>query len=81
MSLREFIEEKSWALNYRERRQRRQEWVDAVARLMAQLRGWLKEADPDGLLDVVPLPIDKIEQGMGRYQTQGLRIDLADSSV
>lgn len=50
------------------------EWRAAVERLFSQMRGWLKEADPDGFIEIKEGPEDVTESGLGRYRVP--RLDL-----
>lgn len=80
-TLREFLEEKARQPEQEQRRLRREEWVSAVERLVGQFQDWLKESDPKGVLEIVPLTLEKIEQGLGGYQVPGLTIQLEESVV
>src|SRR5258708_3711346 len=79
--LREFLEKKAGEMSQDERRKRREDWLAAVGRLVAQLRAWLREADEKSLLEIAPLDVEKLEQGLGAYKAEGLRITLGDSAV
>lgn len=50
------------------------EWQTAVGRLFAQLREWLKESDPDGVIDIEESSQEITEPGLGRYRVP--RLDL-----
>ena len=80
-TLRELLKEKAHESNQRERREKRDEWVAAVKRLIGQFREWLREADPEQVLDVMTLDIEKLEQGLGTYHVPGLEISLDDTTV
>src|SRR5579885_289108 len=75
-SFRDFLEEKAREGNEVTRRQQRQEWVDAVNRLVSQLSQWLTEADPKGVLEVERVEFRKAEEEIGSYQVPGLDIRL-----
>src|SRR3954467_291894 len=81
MTFREFLQKKAGEQRDIQRRQRREEWVAAVGQLMDQLRAWLAESDPDHLLDVVPLEVEKVEPGLGFYQVPSLKVGVGDASV
>jgi hypothetical protein len=81
MTFREFLEKKAQGQRQSERRERRDEWVAAVGRLIAQLRAWLTESDPDRLLDVVPLEVEKAEPDLGTYTVPSLKIGVGDVAV
>src|SRR6266536_5609920 len=59
----------------------RKEWLAALGRLMEQLRQWLAEADPDGVLEVVPREYELIEARLGRYLAPGLVLRLGARQV
>jgi hypothetical protein len=81
-SFREFLAEKAREDgSVAERKNRRNEWVAAVNRLLDQFRRWLKEADANDLLEVYPLDFDKLEKGLGPYHVSGLKIGLGDAAV
>jgi hypothetical protein len=80
-SLREFLEQQAQNQDQRERFRRRQEWTTAVSRLIHQLRLWLQEADPNGVLTILPEEAELAEEGLGVYKVPGLHIRLDDRSV
>jgi hypothetical protein len=82
MTLREFLLNNApRAEQEKRRRQRREEWIAAVDRLLAQLRAWLTDAGTAELLDLEPLDFEKREQGLGTYHIQGLAIHFGESTV
>lgn len=81
MTFREFLEKQAEQRHHKERRQRREEWIAAVCRLIDQLCAWLAESDPDKVLAVVPMEIEAIEPGVGTYRVPSLKISLADAAV
>jgi hypothetical protein len=80
-SFQEFLHKKAEEQHQGLRRDRRDEWILAVKRLNEQISEWLREADPEKLLDVMPLVFDKAETGLGPYKVPGLKIGLGDLSV
>jgi hypothetical protein len=50
------------------------EWRDAIERLFAQLRTWLKESDPEGLITIEESQQEVTEPGLGRYQVSRLNL-------
>jgi hypothetical protein len=50
------------------------EWVGAINELMAQLRGWLADAEREGLFKIIPEAIDREEHLLGHYRTQALKL-------
>jgi hypothetical protein len=80
-TLREFLEEKARIPGQEERRQRREEWVACVQRIMQQFSDWLAEADTLGVLEIVPLDLERIEQGLGNYRVPGWSIQFEDTVI
>lgn len=62
-------------------RARRKEWVEAVERLISQIRDWLRESDPDGVLEVRRRVFDRAEPGLGRYEVPGLEIGVGEATA
>src|SRR5262249_7175153 len=77
----EFLEKLARQQHHKERQERREEWIAAIGRLLGTLRAWLAESDPNGLLDVVPLEIERAEPALGVYRVPSLKIGLGDVSV
>src|SRR5262245_25704524 len=50
------------------------EWRSAVEGLFGDIRNWLAESDPDGVIEIVPLKHQVNEPGLGRYTVP--RLDL-----
>jgi hypothetical protein len=50
------------------------EWRAAIERLFAQLHGWLRESDPEGIIEIKEGETEITEQGLGRYRVP--RLDL-----
>ena len=80
MTLREFLAKNAPDDEIRRRRDR-QEWIDAVDRLLKQLRDWVTDADASGVLELEPLQFEKREQGLGAYHIGGLGINFGERSV
>jgi hypothetical protein len=80
-SLRDFLKEKAREQSQRERLVRRQEWVNAVSRLIDQCEAWLLEADPERVLQIVRLEFDKVEAGLGNYTVPGLKVSLDETKI
>ncbi|HKI36992.1 MAG TPA: hypothetical protein VKA46_34385 [Gemmataceae bacterium] len=81
MTFREFLEKQARRQNHKDRRERRDEWVAAVGRLVERLRAWLAESDPEKVLDVVPIEIERAEPDLGTYRVPSLKISLSDAAV
>ena len=77
----EFLAELDQRQRGPERRQRRQEWIEAVGRLLNQIRAWLAEADPNRLLDIVPIEVQRVEPSLGIYTVPALRIGVGEAAV
>lgn len=81
MTFQEFLKKKGPQAHARERRERRDEWIQAVRQLCDQMIMWLEESDPGRILDVIPIEVQVVEPSLGVYRTAGLKISLGDSSV
>jgi hypothetical protein len=81
MTFQEFLRKKTEELQQDTQRQRKNEWVASVERLMDTIRGWLHEADPEGMLYVNVERLEKGERGLGRYMVPSLRIELGENVV
>jgi hypothetical protein len=51
-----------------------EEWRSAVERLFAQIREWLKESDPGGVIEIEESQEDVREPGLGRYRVPRLNL-------
>jgi hypothetical protein len=58
----------------------RDEWLEQLDDLMADIRGWLKPAAKEGL-KVNSMPVEITEQGLGTYTAPGLLIEFEASRV
>ena len=54
LSFRDFLKAKGDELGVRDRHRRRGEWLGAIHRLLDQIRDWLRESDPEDVLDIEP---------------------------
>jgi hypothetical protein len=43
------------------------DWRMAIQRLFDQMRAWLRESDPDGIIKIEMRPHELAEEGLGRY--------------
>lgn len=50
------------------------EWTESLRQLYAQIRGWLQESDPDGILSVKDGVWEVNEEGLGKYSVPCLDI-------
>jgi hypothetical protein len=51
-----------------------EDWREAVQRLFAQIRAWLAESDPEGIIQIKEAKRDVTEPSLGRYEIP--RLDL-----
>jgi hypothetical protein len=50
------------------------DWRAAIQQLFAQLRAWLKESDPEGVIEIEESHEDITEKGLGRYRVPRLNL-------
>lgn len=79
--LREFLREAAANSKAQARFERRQEWLTTVERFMAQVKDWLREADPDGVLTVYSWKEQRGEEQTGNYEVEVLRLCLLENEV
>jgi hypothetical protein len=60
---------------------RRDEWIAALRRLVDQIVSWLKEDDPEGVLEIGRYEISLSEMSLGAYQAPYLEISLGESEA
>lgn len=77
----EFLKGLAGQENAAEVRARRKEWVEAVERLIDRLEGWLRELDPDGVMEVYRQVVERHEPGLGTYDAHGLWIEVGKVTV
>jgi hypothetical protein len=58
-----------------------QEWRTAIEHLFAQIRGWLAESDPDGIIQIKEGEKELNEQGLGRYRVPRLDLRVFDKWI
>lgn len=77
-SLTEFLKERAQKerAEHGDRKQIREDWVRAVDRLTNQIEQWLRNADPDQVLEIEPHGVERREELTGYYLVQGLRVRL-----
>ncbi|WP_165073881.1 hypothetical protein [Paludisphaera rhizosphaerae] len=80
-SLKDYLLSKADEYGVRDRNARRKEWLEAVGGLLDQIRGWMGEADPEGLLDVIPYQVSRSERGYGTYDAPALQIRFGPAEV
>lgn len=60
---------------------KRQAWFDAVNELLRQLESWLREADAEKVLVLIPTTVVLAEPTLGRYEVPGLIVRLHNQEV
>jgi hypothetical protein len=80
-SFSEFLRKKGEEYHVRDRHERRSEWIGAINRLFDQIRGWLRESDPEGLLDIVPYEVSRTEPILGTYDAPALKFQLGPAEA
>jgi hypothetical protein len=81
LSFREFLRAKAEELGIRDRHRRRNEWLGALHRLADQLQDWLRQSDPEGLLDIEPYEVARSEHKLGNYNAPALKIRFGPRGV
>jgi hypothetical protein len=77
----EFLRQKVEGSGWKDRKRLRSEWLDALDRLLGQIRGWLGESDPEGVLELVPYEVERVEERLGVYDAPALQIRLNTESA
>ncbi len=72
----EFLRQKLEGSDWRDRKKLRSEWLGALNRLLDQIRGWLGESDPEGVLEFVTYEVERVEGRLGVYDAPALKIRL-----
>ncbi len=82
-TLQEFLKQRAEHLSasFPEKVKIQNDWIQAVDRLLNQIKQWLKDADPQAILDVFEESVDRRESGVGVYQVHSLRIRLEAQEV
>ncbi len=80
-SFQKFLREKTKGSDLGNRNRSRMEWLGALNRLFAQVQEWLRQSDPDDLLEVVPYEVERVEERLGIYNAPALKIRLGTDSV
>src|SRR5271170_4929071 len=80
-SFQEFLRQKIEGSDWKDRSQRRCEWLNALNRLLDQIRESLREADPEGLLETVPYEVQRVEERLGVYDSPALKMRIGTDSV
>ena len=75
-SFQEFLRQKAEGSSWKDRGRNRQEWLDALKRLFDQIRAWIREVDPEGLLELVRYEVQRVEDRLGVYDAPAVKIRL-----
>ena len=78
-SFQEFLRQKVDISALKDRNRSRGEWLGAINRLLDQVRDWLREADPDDLLEIVPYEVERVEKRLGIYDAPARRFAWAST--
>jgi hypothetical protein len=81
LSFREFLKTKADETGLKDRHRRRVEWLEAIRRLLDQIRDWLREFDPERVLDIEPYEVSRTEHDLGTYDAPALKIRLGAGEV
>ncbi len=65
----------------KQRETRRAEWVGAVERLLRQIEGWVRDADPKNLLHVERVLQEHRDAGLGYYRAPALLVRFGPTKV
>jgi hypothetical protein len=77
----EFLRRKAETSDWKDRSRRRGEWLDAVHHLFDRIQNDLRDADREGLLEVVPYEVERVEDRLGVYDAPALKIRLGTDAV
>jgi hypothetical protein len=80
-SFQEFLHQKIEGTDWKDRSRRRVEWLNALERLLDQIQEFLREADPEGLLETVPYEVQRVESRLGVYDAPALKVRIGTDSV
>lgn len=77
----EFLRQKAEGTSSRDRIRHRDEWLGALNRLFDLIRNFLRQADPDDLLEIVPYEVQRVENRLGVYDAPAMKIRLGTDAV
>src|SRR5947209_19782173 len=77
----EFLRQRSEGSDLKERARRRREWLGALKSLLDTVRDWLREAEQDDLLELVPYEVERVEGRLGVYDAPALKIRSGTDSI
>lgn len=81
--LSKFLSEKGkeWRDSRAERDAELRDWTDAVKRLIERIKGWVRDADSLGVLEVIDRTVEKNEARLGHYTIPAITIRLGAAWV
>ena len=80
-SFQEFLRQKVEGSDWKDRKGLRTEWLEALNRLLDQIRDWLRESDPEGVIEIVTYEVQRVEDRLGVYDAPALKIRLNTDSA
>ena len=80
-SFQEFLREKAMLSGTKERYRNIAEWVGSLTRLVEQIHEWLRDADKDGFLEIIPYEVQRLEARLGIYDAPALKIRLGADAI
>jgi hypothetical protein len=75
-SFQEFLRQKLEGSNWKDRKGLRTEWLGALNRLLDQIRDWIRESDPEGVIEIVAYEVVRAEERLGVYDAPAFKIRL-----
>jgi hypothetical protein len=75
-SFQEFLRQKLEGSNWKDRKRLRTEWLGALNRLLDQIRDWIRESDPEGVIEFVTYEVERVEGRLGVYDAPAIKIRL-----
>jgi hypothetical protein len=81
VSFQDFLRQKSAGTNIQERNRTRTEWLKALRGLLERIEDWLRVADTENLLEIIPHKVQRSEERMGLYDAPALKIRLATDEI
>ena len=80
-SFQEFLRQKLEGSDWKDRSRIRGEWLGALNRLLDRIRDWLRESDPEGVLELITYEVERVENRLGVYDAPALKIRVNTDSV
>lgn len=75
-SFQEFLRQKLEGSDWKDRKGLRMEWLGALNRLLDQIRDWIRESDPEGVIEIVAYEVVRVEGRLGVYDAPAFKIRL-----